>query len=105
MSSDTTKSPSLVFIERILDLSILTYVALIILGYGYFSTVLTLNVQNALSLVLVGVLAIFTWVIRSRMDKVSSVSDIRPLFIQWGVISILVILYAVFMILIYPLGG
>ena len=104
MSAGAVDSKFIGSIEKILDLSLLTYVALFLLGYGYFATVLIQNLQNSLSLVLVGVLAVFTWAVRTRLPNLTTVTEIRSLFIQWGIVSVFIIMFAVPLILTYPIS-
>ncbi|MHA2363850.1 MAG: hypothetical protein ACXAC7_07815 [Candidatus Hodarchaeales archaeon] len=104
MSSETTEFELNESILKILDISLLTYLALIFLGLGYYATILTTNVQNVLPILLVGGLTIFTWATRTRLNKLT-VSETRPLFIQWGLISAIIIIFVITVILIYPISN
>ena len=104
MSSEAVDSKFIGSIEKILDLSLITYIVLFLLGFGFFTSVLIQNLQNSLSLILVGTLAIFSAAVRARLPNLSTVSEIRSLFIQWGIISVLIIIFAVPLILTYPIS-
>lgn len=104
MSSTTVKKNALTSVERLLDLALLTYGALILLGYGFYATILNQNLQNAILLVMIGILAVLTWSVRSRITKLVTYSEIRTLLIQWGVISILIIIFSIVLVIIYPIG-
>lgn len=86
----------------LLNLAIVTDIALVVLGLGFYVAILPQTFQNMFPILLVFFLGLFSWVVRSRLPYITS-EQVRPLFVQWGTISVVGILLAIVLVLTYPI--
>lgn len=88
----------------ILDLAFFTNLCLFLVGFAFYLAILPKNVQNTLPLILVLFLGVFSWTFRSKMNNSENKEEIKPFLIQWLIISMILIVFSIFITLIYPIS-
>lgn len=93
-----------IFKEKVtvfLEISFIAFVALTVIGIGFYLSVVRENVQNSLPLLLTIYLAAFTWILRAKITDMPP-QEIRIFLLQWIVISVLIIVSTVALVVFYP---
>jgi hypothetical protein len=102
MSSDVESWFDLPKSVKLLDVSILGYGILLIVGTGLYFFVLDHTIQNLMPIFLVAILLLFTWNFRSKLNSSSEYLTGRQHFREWLIICIFIILIITMLILFYP---
>ena len=102
MSSDVEGWFDLPKSVKLLDISILGYGILLIVGFLLYFFVLDRTVQNLMPIFLVAILLLFTWNFRSKLNSSSEYQIGRQYFREWLFLCILIILIVTLLILFYP---
>ena len=91
------------YIGRIMDVALITFIALFIISFCFYLTILTSNIANLMPLLALLGVGVTTWTFRFQIAEAAKES-IRPLLVQWTLVCVGIIIVCIFIILIYPIG-
>ena len=102
MSSDFEGWFNLPKSVKLLDVSIFGYGILLAVGILLYYLALDQTVQNLIPIFLVAILLLFTWNFRSKIHSAPDQTSQKQYFREWIIISVLAILVAITIIMVYP---
>ena len=104
-NSDSSSDTNLdLFRERVvgfLEISFFAFLALTVIGVGFYLSIANQNVQNGLSVLLTIFLGVFTWVMRAKIMQIEP-NEVKIYLLQWIGLCTVVIVVSIIVILFYP---
>lgn len=92
-----------VWASKFLDFSLITFILLFLISITFYLAAFEMNVANSLPIILVLTLGVFTWALRYRIEE-AELETIRPLLVQWTVVTLFGIISILVVVLIYPIN-
>ena len=88
---------------KLLDFSLITYILLFLISTTFYLAAFKINVANSVPLLTILTLGVFTWALRYRLEDIE-LESLRPLLVQWTVVTFFGIIFMLVVILVYPIS-